>query len=230
VARFPCFRCLTGVWRSFHFRPATGRDAGRAVNLTGNQPVASRLRKVAEESRNVIGMGFQPGTGDFYFPDSATDGPGADGDEPPQAEEIDRIAAADCRYPNRYVQYRTGARIVSGCVQLFFVIRPIANGALPGSESEGATWFDFAPVGLPDDFNSGNYLHFSENSQDGVCQPIGIRSTAGALYIADYGAGVVCQVSAARNSSEPGSALLTAVGIAAFVLLRRIHVPGRPAV
>jgi glucose/arabinose dehydrogenase len=42
------------------------------LDLTGAQPtvVANSLKKVAANTRNVVGMGFQPGTGDFYFADN----------------------------------------------------------------------------------------------------------------------------------------------------------------
>jgi hypothetical protein len=225
------------------------------LNLSGSQPTASGLRKVAGGIRNVVGMGFQPGTGDFYFLDNAIDGPGPDGDEPPQAEEINRIVSADFGngtppdfgYPICYVEYRTGAHIGSGCIQPFFAIQPLANGTLLGSESEGVTQFDFAPANFPVgfnngifigfsgkggtgaaneenavgyyDFNSGNYIHFSENSQDGVYNPIGIRSSVDALYIADYGAGVVYQVTA--TSPEPGSLVLGTAGMTVLLLLSR---------
>jgi len=221
------------------------------LDLRGSQPVASSLRKVASGIRNVVGMGFQPGTGDFYFVDNAIDGPGADGDEPPQADEINRIAAADFDtgtppdfgYPNCFVQYRTGVQIGSGCVAPFFAIQPLPNGTLLGSESEGPAQLDFAPANFPAgfnngifigfsgkgfhtgtaneenavgyyDFQSGNYIHFSENSQDGVYQPIGIRSTDSSLFIADFGAGVVYEVTSA--APEPSGAALMTAG---FVLL-----------
>jgi hypothetical protein len=139
------------------------------VDLSGATPVASNLRQIASGIRNVIGMGFQPGTGDFYFADNAIDGPGADGDEPPQAEEINRILAADFGvgappdfgYPNCYIQYRTGAQIGSGCVQPFFAIQPIPNGTPLGSESEGVTQIAFAPANFPAGFNNGIFLGFS---------------------------------------------------------------------
>lgn len=227
------------------------------LDLSGQTPVASDLRKVASGIRNVIGMGFQPGTGDFYFGDNAIDGTGPLGDEPPQAEEINRITAADFNsrvvpnfgYPDCYTQYRTGAAIGSGCVNPFFAIQPIANGTPLGSESEGITQIAFAPSGFPSgfnngifigfsgkgstgaadeenavgyyDFGTGNYLHFSENSEDGVYQPIGIMATANALFIADYGAGIVYEVTAAAvpEPSSFGTAFFSL--LAALVIFRR---------
>ena len=226
------------------------------LDLSGSQPVASNLHKVASGIRNVIGMGFQPNTGDFYFLDNAIDGTGPLGDEPPQAEEINRIAAADFGtgtppdfgYPSCYVQYRTGAQVGSGCVAPFYAIQPLPNGTALGSEAEGVTLFDFAPANFPVgfnngifigfagkpygtgaaneenavgyyDFSSGNFIHFSENSQDGVYQPIGIRATADSLFIADYGAGVVYEVTAA--APEPGAAALCVSGLILALLRSR---------
>lgn len=181
------------------------------LDLSGAAPSASGVRKIASGIRNVVGMGFQPGTGDFYFADNAIDGTGPLGDEPPQSDEINRIAAADFDngnppdfgFPNCFVQYRTGVQIGSGCVAPFFAIQPIPNGTVLGSESEGPAQLAFAPANFPAafrngmfigfsgkggvtgaaneenalgfyDFTSGHYIHFAENSQDGVYQPIGI--------------------------------------------------------
>jgi hypothetical protein len=225
------------------------------VDFSGSQPVASNVRMIASGIRNVIGMGFQPSTGDFYFADNAIDGTGPYGDEPPQAEEINRISAAsfdsgtppDFGYPNCYIQYRTGNETGSGCVQPLFAIQPLPNGTALGSESEGVTQFDFAPANFPSgfnngiflgfagkyglggpaneenavgyyDFGTGNYIHFSENSQVGVLQPIGIRATSNSLFIADYGSGKIYEVTAIP---EPSSFLLLAAGIATVSLIAR---------
>jgi hypothetical protein len=235
------------------------------VDLSGSQPVASNLRKVASGIRNVIGMGFQPSTGDFYFADNAIDGTGPGGDEPPQAEEINRIAAADFGsgtppdfgYPNCYIEYRTGNQIGSGCVQPLFAIQPLPNGTVLGSESEGVTQFDFAPAGFPDGFNNGLFLgffgkwgvtgaaneenavgyydfgtrtlvHFSENSQNGVYQPIGIRATQNALFISDYGSGKVYEVTSAAVP-EPASAWLFAAGMIACGVIKIRSRAGLPS-
>ena len=224
------------------------------VNLSGATPVASNLHKVASGIRNVVGMGFQTGTGDFYFVDNAIDGPGPLGDDPPQAEELNRITAAQLSagvplnfgYPNCYTEYRTGNAIGSGCVQPVAVFQPIPNGSLLGSESEGATQLAFAPANFPTgfnngvfvgffgkgstgpaneengvgyyDFGTGNFTHFVENSQNGVHTPIGLMSTNNSLFIADYYAGIVYEVTA---TPEPSSLLLSLAGIAALGLARK---------
>lgn len=226
------------------------------VNLSGAQPVATGLKQVATGIRNVIGMGFQPGTGDFYFADNAIDGTGPGGDEPPQAEEINKIAAADLGvgapinfgYPDCYIQYRTGVQIGSGCVQPLFAIQPLPNGTSLGSESEGVSQLAFAPANFPAGFNdgiflgfsgkgfatgpaneenavgyydflTGNYVHFSENSQQGVYQPIGVMSTADRLFITDFGAGKVYEVSGVA-APEPGTAVLIAFVLSGLLAFR----------
>ncbi len=225
------------------------------VDLTHPAPIASNLKKVATGIRNVIGMGFQSQTGDFYFLDNAIDGPGAFGDEPPQAEEVNRIPAAQLGvgaplnfgYPTCYVGYRTGSAVGSGCVQPFFAVQPLPNGTALGSESEGPAQFAFAPKNFPIgfdngmfigfagkgttgasneengvgylDFPSGNFIHFVENSQNGVYSPIGMMSTDNALYIADFGGGFVYQVTA--TAPEPMSSAMLAVGLLALALARK---------
>ncbi len=210
------------------------------VNLSTSQPVVTGLKQIVTGIRNVIGMAFQPGTGDFYFADNAIDGTGPTGDEPPQAEEINRIAAADVGvgspinfgYPSCYIQYRTGAQVGSGCVQPLFAIQPLPNGTELGSESEGVTQLAFAPANFPAgfnngiflgfdgkggvtgsaneenavgyyDFGTGNYIHFSENSQNGVYEPIGILTTPTQLLISDFGAGIVYDVTSVSTPPPP---------------------------
>jgi glucose/arabinose dehydrogenase len=148
------------------------------LNLSAAKPVASDVRKIATGIRNVIGMGFQPGTGDFYFADNAIDGTGPDGDEPPQAEEINVIAAArlgagaplDFGYPGCYTEYRTGNLIGDGCVRPFFAIQPLPNGTLLGSESEGVAQLAFAPADFPPGFNNGIFLGFSGQGNRHRCR------------------------------------------------------------
>jgi hypothetical protein len=227
------------------------------VDLTGSQPTVANLRQIATGIRNVIGMGFQPGTGDFYFADNAIDGTGPFGDEPPQTEEINVISAnnlgvgppVNFGYPNCYIQYRTGAQVGSGCVLPFFAIQPIRNGTLLGSESEGPAQLAFAPADFPVgfnngifigfsgkgccttgaaneenavgyyDFTTGTYIHFSENSQDGVYQPIGIMATDTQLFISDTGSGIVYEITA--STPEPGTLTLIGAGLAVLVRRRR---------
>ena len=228
------------------------------VNLNGAQPVATGLKQIATGIRNVIGMGFQPGTGDFYFADNAIDGTGPGGDEPPQAEEINRIGASDLGvgapvnfgYPDCYIQYRTGAQVGSGCVQPVFAIQPVFNGTPLGSESEGVTQLAFAPANFPAGFNNGiflgfsgkgfatgaaneenavgyydftteTYIHFSENSQNGVYQPIGIMTTLNQLFISDFGSGKVYEVTAVNTTPEPGTLALLAIGLAGCLIYKR---------
>jgi hypothetical protein len=136
------------------------------INETGATPTASNVRQIATGIRNVAGMQFDA-AGNFYFADNAIDGPGADGDEPPQAEELNRILAADFGldqnfgYPTCYIGYRTGAQVGSGCVPPLVAFQPIPNGTLLGSESEGPVEMAFAPSSFPTGYNNGVFIVFS---------------------------------------------------------------------
>jgi uncharacterized protein (TIGR03437 family) len=133
-------------------------DARVALKMT-------QLTRIVKGIRNVDGMAFQPGTGDFYFADNAMDGPGDDGDEPPQVEELNRISAAefgqliDFGFPTCYVQYRTGLPIGTGCRQPFATFQPIPNPN--GPESEGPVEIAFAPPDFPAGFNHGVFVGFA---------------------------------------------------------------------
>jgi len=160
------------------------------LQMNGSTVSASNLTKVANGIRNVVGMGFQPGTGDFYFVDNAMDGPGVDGDEPPQADELNKISAAalgtsvvNFGYPNCYIQYRTGAAIGSGCVQPIATFQPLPNGTLLGQESEGPVQMAFAPSNFPTGFNNGIFVGFAGKGSTGV------SNEENALVYYDFGTG-----------------------------------------
>ena len=53
------------------------------------------------------------------------------------------------------------------------------------------------------DFPTGKYIHFSENSQNGVYEPIGILTTPTQLMISDFGAGIVYEVTGANTLPPP---------------------------
>jgi len=128
-------------------------------------PAFTQLTRIVSGIRNVDGMGFQPITGDFYFADNAMDGPGADGDEPPEADELNRIAAGEFGqlinfgFPTCYIQYRTGVEIGSGCRQPVKTFQPIPFPL--GFESEGPAEIAFAPPAFPAGFNHGIYVGFA---------------------------------------------------------------------
>ena len=137
------------------------------INETGASPALSALQKVATGIRNVAGMQFAA-NGDFYFADNAIDGPGADGDEPPQADELNRILAGnfgittpDFGYPTCYTGYRTGASVGSGCVSPLVAFQPVANGTPLGLESEGPVEIVFAPSSFPNGYNNGVFVSFA---------------------------------------------------------------------
>ncbi len=67
------------------------------------------------------------------------------------------------------------------------------------------------------DFTTGTYIHFSENSQQGVYQPAGIMTTANALFITDL-AGNVYEVVA--STPEPAQMFPMAAGLLLVVLAR----------
>ena len=137
------------------------------INETGASPVLSGLQQIATGIRNVAGMQFAP-NGDFFFADNAIDGPPPLGDEPPQADELNRILASDFGnflpnfgYPNCYTGYRTGAPVGSGCQSPLVAFQPIANGTPLGLESEGPAEIAFSPGTFPVEFHNGIFIGFS---------------------------------------------------------------------
>ncbi len=137
------------------------------INETGAVPAASNLRPVARGIRNVFGMAFQSGTGDFYFTDNAMDMPLTNG-EPPQADELNFISVANFSngtppnfgFPTCYIQYVTGTPIGSGCVQPLQAFQPIPD-TFSGAELEGPTEMAFAPKYFPSGFNNGIFVGFN---------------------------------------------------------------------
>jgi uncharacterized repeat protein (TIGR01451 family) len=137
------------------------------IDETGAQPAASNLRAVATGIRNSFGMAFQASTGDFYFADNAMDTPLTNG-EPPQADELNIIAAAifgndsppNFGFPTCYIQYVTGTPIGGPCVQPLVAFQPIPD-TYTGAELEGATEIAFAPPNFPSGFNNGIFIGFN---------------------------------------------------------------------
>ena len=160
------------------------------LQFNGSSVTASNLTKVATGTRNVVGMAFHPVTGDFYFADNAIDGPGADGDEPPQADELNKIPAAalgvsilNFGFPTCYVEYRTGAFIGSGCIQPVVAFQPLPNGTPLGQESEGPTQMVISPASFPAGFNNGVFVGFCGK------KTTGISNEENALVYYDFGTG-----------------------------------------
>jgi hypothetical protein len=158
------------------------------IDETGLTPSASNVRKVASGIRNSVGMQFDS-AGNFYFADNAIDGPGADGDEPPQADELNRILAADFGtvqnfgFPNCYIQYRTGAQVGTGCIQPLVAFQPLPNGTVLGSESEGPVEIAFAPSSFPAGYNNGIFITFSGKGT------VGPSNEENAIVYYDFGTG-----------------------------------------
>lgn len=130
-----------------------------------------KVTRIVSGIRNVMAMGFHPITGDFYFADNAIDGPNPDGDEPPQADELNRLSASefgtliDFGFPTCYIQYRTGSLVGSGCRQPLSAFQPIPAGSR--QESEGPAAFAFAPLRFPQGFNHGLFVGFSGKGSTG---------------------------------------------------------------
>ena len=143
------------------------------INLTGPSPTASSLQKIATGIRNVAGMQFAA-DGTFYFADNAIDGPGSDGDEPPQADELNGIAGSifgaqvlNFGYPTCYTAYRTGTQVGSGCVDPLVAFQPLNSGTPGESQSEGPGEIAFSPLGFPAGFDHGVFIGFAGKSAIG---------------------------------------------------------------
>ena len=224
------------------------------INENGATPTASNVHQIATGIRNVAGMQFDA-AGNFYFADNAIDGTGPFGDEPPQADELNRILAADFGldqnfgYPTCYIGYRTGDQVGSGCVDPVVAFQPIPNGTLLGSESEGPVEIAFSPSSFPAgfnngifitfagkgvigpaneenaivyyDFGTGQYIHFSENSQSDVGALLGALSTPDGLFITDASTGTVYEITSAATPEPASLGLCAAALIAGWKLLRR---------
>jgi hypothetical protein len=156
------------------------------IDETGASPTASNVRQIASGIRNSVGMQFDS-TGNFYFADNAINGPGPDADEPPQADELNFISAADFGtvenfgYPNCYIGYRTGLQVGSGCVQPLVAFQPLPNGTPLGSESEGPVEIAFAPSSFPTGYNNGIFIVFSGK------QAVGPANEENATVYYDFG-------------------------------------------
>lgn len=205
------------------------------LDLTGGTPVASNVRQVAEGIRNVFGMQFDS-AGNLWFTDNAINGVPF----PVQAEELNRISAADLGnvvhdfgFPTCFPDYFTGIHAVPGCTE------PVVS-FLPknGEYSQGATQLVFAPEGLPApynngifitfvgedgrtpviyyDFATGEYVHFIKGGS--LNTPTGLLAANGSLFISDFGTGEIFQISPVP---EPASYGLTALGLGLAAYLRR---------
>jgi glucose/arabinose dehydrogenase len=205
------------------------------LDLSGPVPSASNLRLLASGIRNSFGLAFQPGTGDLYFGDNAIDG----FPEPPQADELNRILAADFAgspqnfgFPDCYPDYNTGAIVGAGCSAPLVAFTPLG-----GARSQGVAQIAFAPPDFPAGFNNGVFLGFAGQVLAGgtvynpvvyfdfgsgefmhfvaegtLNRPIGLLAAADSLFISDFGSGTVYQVSA-NGVPEPSTAVLLLVGM-----------------
>jgi glucose/arabinose dehydrogenase len=209
------------------------------LNLNGSTPVASNLRQVAHGIRNVFGMAFAP-NGDLWFSDNSMDGDPF----PPQAEELNRISAADLGvnviefgFPTCYSDYFTGVTVNPGCTDPVQAFIP-----LNGMYSQGATQIAFAPEGFPAPFNHGIFIAFAGNPPGernplifynldtgeyrhfllggtGSLRQTGLLATQNSLFVSDFLTGEVFQITAV-STPEPAAFLLTGAGLL-IVFLKR---------
>lgn len=142
------------------------------VDQTGPAPVVTAApRRIVGGIRNVYGMGFEPVSGDLYFADNAIDLRTPPFEEPPQADELNRLTAAqiasgqtfDFGFPNCYIAYLTGTTVGSGCIQPIAAFQP-RNGA----QSEGPAEIAFAPSGFPAAYRNGVFIGFAGMGVAGV--------------------------------------------------------------
>lgn len=148
-----------------------------SINETGPAPVASNLRRVASGIRNVYGMTFHPVTGDLYFADNGIDEASpSQNSQPVQADELNRIAAADLGvtvpffgYPNCYPAYGTNVLVETvpgsscgGVTQSLINFQPVN-----GQRSEGPTEIAFAPSAFPAAYAGGLFAGFAGGSGPG---------------------------------------------------------------
>ncbi len=180
---------LTGTGFSSFIPTDLKADSLYLIRLdeTGAQPAVTAVQQVATGIRNVYGMGFDAG-GNFYFSDNAIDAlpdgsTPVPGNEPPQADELNFISAADFAngtppdfgYPNCYIQYSyggvPGVPVGSGCTQPLLAFQPITDSA-GTHELEGPTTLAFAPSSFPGIFNNGVFVGFvgdeSPNDESGL--------------------------------------------------------------
>ena len=212
------------------------------LNLTGATPVASNLRQVASGIRNSFGLAFDPATGDLLFGDNAIDG----SPTPPQADELNRISAANLGtivpnfgFPTCYPDYTTGLLVGSGCVAPLAAFIPTVQG-----RRQGAANIALAPSSFPAGYNNGvfvgfagqffgagviynpvTYYDFGTGKYTDVIlegtlgRPIGLLSTADSLFISDFSTGSVFQITSA--APEPGSGVPIGLALCALALRQR---------
>ncbi len=158
------------------------------VDTSAASPTSAAPVRIAAGIRNSVAMGFEPGTGDFYFVDNGIDGLVND-EEPLSADELNRISAAslaqgtpDFGFPNSYVTYRTGV-VVGGGIQPVAVFQPLGD-PFTGSESEGPGGLAFSPSLFPNAIGHGVFVGFHGRS---CC--VGLANEENPVVYVDLGTG-----------------------------------------
>jgi glucose/arabinose dehydrogenase len=186
----------------------TLRDDGETLSVSDPILVATGLR-------NVMGMAFEPDSGDLLLVDNGIDGL-VNPLDAHSADELNRLPVdrlgqepVDFGFPESYVLYPSGEVIGERGVQPEVAFLP-----LDGDKSEGPAHLAVAPIDFPDglndgvfvgfhgqydltgeqndenplvfvDFSADDYIHFVPVSSPGVGHLNSLASTDDALYIAD---------------------------------------------
>ncbi len=155
----------------------------------------------------------------------------------------------DFGHPTCYTQYRTGAQIGGGCTSPLAAFQPIPPDSNT-AQSEGPVEIAFAPKNFPAGFNNGifvafagkgatgptneenalvyfdlgtgEYVHFVKSGLPGMARPIGLLATSNSLFVADWTAGNIYQITS--TVPEPGTAALVVGAVLAGALFRRLRV------
>ncbi len=153
------------------------------------------------------------------------------------------VAAPNFGFPNCYIAYQTGA-VTGSCTGVEMpvaVYQPIPNPPA-GGRAEGPTEIAFAPAAFPSGWNSGIFSgfsgkpgvgpandenaiafynfsnnsvsHFIESGLPGVGNLLGLLAANNSLFIADWGAGNVYQISVDEVPEPRYTALLAGVLLA----------------
>jgi glucose/arabinose dehydrogenase len=141
------------------------------IDESGSQPAITSVQQVATGIRNVYGMQFDA-NGNLYFADNGIDYPSSADGAPPQADELDFLAASDISggivpnygFPDCYTQFAYGSQpgvpVGSGCVQPLAAFQPITDST--GTHPlVGPTSLAFAPANFPEGFNDGVFVGFT---------------------------------------------------------------------
>lgn len=216
------------------------------LDLNGNPPTASNLRKVASGVRNSFGLLFDP-QGNLWFSDNAMN-QGNPGGNPIQADELNWIPAAQLLpgapiphfgFPDCFPRYLDGVHALpDDCqhpVASFTPLGPLDPGV------GGAAQIAFSPSGFPAALSGGIFIGFAgvghvRNSvmyydpiqgryfefivQGSMDYPLGLLAAGNSLFVSDWGSGEIYQIQAIA-APEPATMLTAAAGLLGILWLRQ---------